>query len=53
MEDIKRHPWFRTIDWKQLETKGLEPPFVPDVRVSGLILSGSLTTAHSVEEGKL
>lgn len=31
MEDIKRHGWFRTVDWERLASKELEPPFVPDV----------------------
>lgn len=31
MEEIRRHPWFRSIDWMKLEAKELESPFVPDV----------------------
>jgi hypothetical protein len=25
------HPWFRDIDWKQIEQQTAEPPFSPDV----------------------
>jgi len=28
---IKSHPWFKTIDWEKLETKEIQPPFVPKV----------------------
>ena len=28
-EEIKQHPWFKTIDWKLLLEKKLEPPFIP------------------------
>lgn len=30
-EEIKTHKWFRTINWKKLETRELEPKFKPDV----------------------
>jgi hypothetical protein len=33
IDDIRRHPWFRGIDWEAMETKQLQPPFVPDVRL--------------------
>lgn len=29
--ELKRHPWFATIDWETLETKEQVPPFTPDV----------------------
>ena len=32
LEDIKRHPWFRGLDWDLLAAKKGTPPFVPDVR---------------------
>lgn len=28
-QDIKDHPWFKDIDWAQLEAKNITPPFVP------------------------
>jgi serine/threonine kinase 32 len=31
MQDIRKHPWFKGIDWDNLELKESQPPFVPDV----------------------
>ena len=31
VEQIKEHEWFKEIDFKKLENRELEPPFVPDV----------------------
>ncbi|KAF8585440.1 kinase-like protein [Ramaria rubella] len=44
MEEIKRHPWFRTIDWEQLGNKTLEPPFVPDSK------KANFDATHELEE---
>ncbi|KAJ0436852.1 putative protein kinase AGC-Pl family [Helianthus annuus] len=30
-DDIKNHKWFRTINWKKLESRELQPKFKPDV----------------------
>lgn len=30
-QELRRHPWFKSIDWDTLETKEQIPPFVPDV----------------------
>lgn len=30
-EEIRTHKWFRTINWKRLETREVEPKFKPDV----------------------
>jgi p70 ribosomal S6 kinase len=30
-DDIKSHKWFRSINWKKLETRELQPKFKPDV----------------------
>ena len=30
-DDIKRHKWFKTINWKKLEARELLPKFKPDV----------------------
>ncbi|XP_076939783.1 serine/threonine-protein kinase AtPK1/AtPK6-like [Bidens hawaiensis] len=30
-DDIKNHKWFRTINWKKLESRDLQPKFKPDV----------------------
>ncbi|CAO3674170.1 unnamed protein product [Rhizopus stolonifer] len=29
VEKLKAHPWFRGIDWKELEIKKAQPPFIP------------------------
>ena len=31
-EDVKAHPFFRTVNWNHLEKGILEPPFKPNVR---------------------
>ncbi|KAN0027699.1 hypothetical protein ACTFIV_000991 [Dictyostelium citrinum] len=31
---IKRHPFFRSIDWEQLFQKNIPPPFIPNVKGS-------------------
>ncbi|XP_023580101.1 LOW QUALITY PROTEIN: serine/threonine-protein kinase N2 [Octodon degus] len=31
-EDVKKHPFFRLIDWSALMDKKLKPPFVPTIR---------------------
>jgi len=30
-DQIKNHKWFRSINWKKLEARELEPKFKPDV----------------------
>lgn len=30
-DEIKRHKWFRTINWKKLDARELQPKFKPDV----------------------
>ena len=32
-QELRRHPWFKPIDWDTLETKEQTPPFIPDVGV--------------------
>ncbi|XP_014249762.1 protein kinase DC2 [Cimex lectularius] len=34
-EDVKRHRWFKSIDWTEVVHKKLKPPFVPKVRFEG------------------
>ncbi|KZS94698.1 kinase-like protein [Sistotremastrum niveocremeum HHB9708] len=43
-EDLKRHPWFKTLDWDSLETKALTPPFVPDSK------KANFDATHELEE---
>ncbi|XP_043941567.1 serine/threonine-protein kinase N2 [Protopterus annectens] len=31
-EDVKKHPFFRTVDWNALLAKKVKPPFVPTIR---------------------
>ena len=31
VEDLKKHPYFKKIDWKELENKNVKAPFVPDL----------------------
>jgi len=31
IEEIRSHRWFSHLDWEKLETKQLDPPFVPNV----------------------
>ena len=31
MEELKAHPFFRSIDWDQLYMKEIPPPFVPNI----------------------
>lgn len=30
-EEIKRHKWFKAINWKKLEAREVRPSFLPDV----------------------
>jgi hypothetical protein len=30
--DIRKHPFFASIDWAKLEKKELRPPFVPTIK---------------------
>jgi hypothetical protein len=31
-ENVKKHPFFKSIDWEKLESKTLDPPFKPKVK---------------------
>ena len=35
--DFQEHSWFDELDWDRLQSKELEPAFVPDVRVCFLV----------------
>jgi len=44
LEDVKRHPWFNSLDWEKLENKQLESPFVPDSK------KANFDATHELEE---
>jgi serine/threonine kinase 32 len=43
-QELRRHPWFKPIDWDALETKELPPPFVPDQK------KANFDASHELEE---
>jgi len=32
LEEVRRHPWFKSLNWKELRVQRLKPPFLPDIR---------------------
>ncbi|KAG2017923.1 AGC/NDR protein kinase [Coprinopsis cinerea AmutBmut pab1-1] len=50
LEDVKRHPWFRKIDWDALESKTIQPPFVPDMKQANFDVSHELDEFLMVEK---
>nr|GAT42988.1 AGC/YANK protein kinase [Mycena chlorophos] len=43
-QELKRHAWFKTIDWDTLESKQQTPPFVPDGK------KANFDASHELEE---
>jgi len=43
-QELRRHPWFKTIDWDTLESKEQTPPFVPDAK------KANFDASHELEE---
>ncbi|ESK96425.1 agc yank protein kinase [Moniliophthora roreri MCA 2997] len=43
-QELKNHPWFKSIDWDTLETKEQTPPFVPDSK------KANFDASHELEE---
>ncbi|KAK0501202.1 kinase-like domain-containing protein [Armillaria luteobubalina] len=43
-QELRRHPWFKSIDWDTLETKEQIPPFVPDAK------KANFDASHELEE---
>lgn len=43
-QELRRHPWLKTIDWDQMEAKELTPPFVPDGK------KANFDASHELEE---
>ncbi|KAF8150615.1 kinase-like domain-containing protein [Crassisporium funariophilum] len=50
VEDIKQHPWFSGIQWDAIETKELQPPFVPDMKQANFDVSHELDEFLMVEK---
>ncbi|CAG8600156.1 15701_t:CDS:2, partial [Cetraspora pellucida] len=44
IEDIKRHPWFKDIEWDKLDTKQAKAPFIPDSK------RANFDATHELEE---
>ncbi|KAL1732411.1 kinase-like domain-containing protein [Schizophyllum commune] len=49
-DDLKKHPWFKPIDWATLETKEAQPPFVPDMKQANFDVSHELDEFLMVEK---
>ncbi|KAL0953359.1 hypothetical protein HGRIS_004597 [Hohenbuehelia grisea] len=43
-QELRRHPWFKSIDWDTLESKEQTPPFVPDNK------KANFDASHELEE---
>ncbi|KAF5351518.1 hypothetical protein D9758_007183 [Tetrapyrgos nigripes] len=43
-QELRRHPWFKSIDWDTLESKEQIPPFVPDSK------KANFDASHELEE---
>lgn len=51
--EVKKHPFFREIDWKALESKQIEPPFKPKVRSSSCINNFDVAFTNEVPTDSL
>ncbi|CAA7267385.1 unnamed protein product [Cyclocybe aegerita] len=43
-QELRRHPWFKPIDWDTLESKEQTPPFTPDAK------KANFDASHELEE---
>ncbi|KAI0731226.1 kinase-like protein [Earliella scabrosa] len=43
-DELRRHPWFATIDWSTLESKSQTAPFIPDSK------KANFDASHELEE---
>ncbi|KAF5342359.1 hypothetical protein D9611_001757 [Ephemerocybe angulata] len=50
IEDIHNHPWFRSINWDEIESKEGQPPFVPDMKQANFDVSHELDEFLMVEK---
>ena len=49
-ETIKKHPFFKSINWDDLEQKKIKPPFVPEVKKTNFDASHELEELLSVNQ---
>ncbi|RPD59655.1 kinase-like protein [Lentinus tigrinus ALCF2SS1-7] len=50
IEDVRKHPWLKKIDWDTLENKEAQPPFVPDMKKANFDVSHELDEFLMVEK---
>ncbi|KAI0707121.1 kinase-like protein [Earliella scabrosa] len=50
IEDVRTHPWMKSIDWDALENKEAQPPFVPDMKKANFDVSHELDEFLMVEK---
>ncbi|KAF9485222.1 kinase-like protein [Pholiota conissans] len=50
IEDVHNHPWFTGIDWDNLDSKEIQPPFVPDMKQANFDVSHELDEFLMVEK---
>jgi len=50
IEAIKKHAWFKDIDWVKLLSKDIEPPYIPQVEKDSTILIDENFTKMNVNE---
>ncbi|EIN10012.1 kinase-like protein [Punctularia strigosozonata HHB-11173 SS5] len=50
ISDIEQHPWFRSIDWDQVNNKALTPPFTPDQKKPNFDVTHELDEFLMVEK---
>ncbi|KAF8227525.1 kinase-like protein [Tricholoma matsutake] len=43
-QELRRHSWFKTLDWDTLESKEQTPPFIPDAK------KANFDASHELEE---
>ncbi|KAG6844740.1 hypothetical protein H0H87_004072 [Tephrocybe sp. NHM501043] len=43
-QELRRHPWFKSIDWDTLDSKEQTPPFIPDAK------KANFDASHELEE---
>jgi len=50
-DDIKKHPWFASIDWDKLEKLEVKPPYIPPVKdAASLVMIDPAFTGEDIDE---